>query len=333
MAADDRPATHGCRVIVIDPAHPGNYLEQSVRAALANIAQEFGLPIDGPGALSLDMQTSAAALAQPDTADVGLIIVREDRMATAPGGELPRATAPTIQQAFELLNHYESTLDLHLLVTNAPIKGPDIVSLYLSSVAGLARGHDFAELLRRAIMRRLLSAVERQRKRILLGDCYTILDNFLEQNFGVPVHEWEVLLALAEVPRPRLFAPSGTPSQSAAASALLSWNKATGFTIDHNSLRRRIGAIAKRLQRDEYDEDIRLNRAERYELIDLPRDVRERGYPECLIPVRNRPQSDLARLLYQGFEGMRTIAEQQVAIKPELVTVSRRSRSNSVRES
>lgn len=252
------------------------------------------------------------------------IAVNETELSTLSDGErLPRRPCESISCGFEILKQKVNEHDLYFL-TRDNVTGVDIASLLLSGARGVI---DMEALGSLEVVRRIIQATRdtgKELNRILAGDPYTKLDRLIDLvKNQMPVGHWNLLLALAEIPRVRLDV-SGNANQSKIAAALSRWKDVTGFQGSEQVTSRHLASVLNIIKRhvdvnpdeDNYDEDEDeevenigrtryLTRAELKELPFLPAYARMFGLPRRLIPILGADESKLGTQLFkQGVMGM-----------------------------
>lgn len=253
------------------------------------------------------------------------VAVTESELSTLSDGErLPRKPCDSISCGFEIINQKVGDHDLYFL-TRDNITGVDIASLLLSGARGII---DLEALGSLEVVGRVIQAThdtDKELNRILVGDPYTKLDRLIDLvKNQMPVGHWNLLLALAEIPRVRLDV-SGNVNQIKIAAALARWKDITGFQGSEQVTSRHLASVLNIIKRhvdvnpdeDNYDENEEddevesrsrtryLTRGELKELPFLPAYARMFGLPRRLIPILGADESKLSTQLFkQGVMGM-----------------------------
>lgn len=254
-------------------------------------------------------------------------ITENDLSTLSNGNRLPRKPCDSISCAFEIIGQIGESNDLYFLTRNN-ITGVDAISMLLSGARGVI---DMEALGSAEVIKCVIRAnrdTNKNLSRILVGDPYTKLDRLIDTiKNQVPIGHWNLLLALAEIPRVRLDV-SGNANQIKIASALSKWKDITGFQGSEDVTRRHLASILNIIkgwidvnpEEDEYEDDElfeddevehesrstrQLTRSEMQELPYLPTYARMFGLPRRLIPIRDADESKLGTQLFrQGIMGM-----------------------------
>jgi hypothetical protein len=290
-------APDAVRVALVDAQPEAKYRGAALESWLRDYARAQGWPSRGPERFELAVHATGATLT---SADISIFSVADSALASMVQGKRPRQPCMALAGAYDYLERAPSAAVYVVLETVAPA-GPDVLALLLSGCTGVARGADLFALLEAAV-RRLDDRSQQLTQRLIVGALHETLSEFQDRCWDFPFETWETIAAVAEVPRARLPLPPGTPSFVAAAAALSQYHEATGYVRDPQTARRQLSAVAKRLRALEDEQlaqmDAPLTHAEKYGLADLPRDAREFGFPQCLLPVRGCSDDGLTRLLH-----------------------------------
>jgi hypothetical protein len=209
------------------------------------------------------------------------------------------------------------------------IGGVDVLTLLHAGARGVV---DKRALGCTGVFKSILSSQPRQseadEQNVIIGTPYdrlAYLKRWAIDEYRIPESHWCLLVALAQIPSPRLGAAGGRLSAYAAADMLSSWHLHTGY--HKNSITRRQVPLVFKLLRDvlieamdidddEVDAEVMRTFVNTYlpgirltdnifELGYLPTYARLIGLPNVFIPLRLESRHDLASMLYQVLSNVR----------------------------
>jgi hypothetical protein len=348
------------RVLLLDDA-PAAGREAALREAL--YAASRGVSFSGR-MVQVDLTArrlrDVVAADRPELADMVLIAISEDRVSSLTsdesvegGGRLPRIACGSVRAGYDLLRNEGRRPDVYFLLRPPVSYGLHVLSLVLSGADGVldaeyaGSSHVAAWLLQRRL-RHLANAkwassrstgltLSNATRKVtaLAGRPAEALDRLIDiarADWHIDFPRWELLLALAQVPRERLGPRPRTPSQTWVKAALDNWAHVTGY-VGGEGVRRRIPSVFDLLRDDEEtmladspaDREGRrraLTSQEMQELPALPALARSKGFPNQLLPVRGVDDSALAHTLYRGLDRVQPYwSQEQDGVTLRLVTL------------
>jgi hypothetical protein len=329
------------RVLLIDDA-PGAGREAALRAAL-----EAADTAAGGHSLKVEVKTQRtgelAAMSGADRgqlADIVLIAISEEDVcvltpdARAEGGErIPRKACQSVKIGYSLLDDDVGRPDVYFLTRSSVTYGLHVLSLVVSGADGVLDAEcvgsqrTAARLLERRRGRtrgsraspraapRLVWSNKSRTASLLAGKPAEALDNLIDvarAGWQIDLRHWELLLALAQVPRDRLGPRTKrAPSSIWISEALNRWSLVTGYVAGAN-VRRQVPWVFDLLTADE-EEDVAVDTMEdrdrrrrgltseqMHDLPFLPALARSKGFPRKILPVRNVSDAALTETLYRG---------------------------------
>lgn len=248
---------------------------------------------------------------------IALFTVGHEQLASlSENGSLPRIVCETLAHGYETINQLGSESNVYAVV--GKITGVEVLSLLLSGFKGVL---DVNSLGSTAMIRRILSDVnktERLQKCLLIGRPYLsfkFLSQALRSDLQIDGSQWNLLLALAEIPMIKLPFSGKVPKQKTLASTIAEWSHATGYlSIDAASrnLPKIQDTLFDILTSEDYKSELHLielgdfgtlDKNDQIDLHYLPLYARLIGLPSCLIPIRGADESQIQSLLYKGLRG------------------------------